>query len=130
MGNFVMHPGVRMIHIYKNTGFSWLHACIRVGIEQIDIAHCLELPFCDRINTQGDNLAMKKECKTCTIKTNIQEAQSNTNSYCHGEICCGIKLQQQSSTICDLRNGHALLKAIHWPQEETRLSLAVESQAW
>lgn len=35
MWNFFAHPGVWMTHIEKNTGFSWLHACIGVGIEHI-----------------------------------------------------------------------------------------------
>lgn len=55
----------------KNTGFSWLHARTRVGIEQTHSHMGWKLPFCDRINAQdqgGHNLAVKEEGKTCTVR--------------------------------------------------------------
>lgn len=48
------------------------------GLNKYTFARGLELPFCDRINTQdqgGRDLTMKKEGKTCAAKRHVQKVR-------------------------------------------------------
>lgn len=57
------------------------HGCMLAygwGLNKYTFARGLELPFCDRINTQdqgGRDLTMKKEGKTCAAKRHVQKVR-------------------------------------------------------